>query len=135
MALPEEDLAAFIATALTLVVGQDIVIGPVQEPENGIKAKAVFIVPSGGRPPDDYADGTRLAIRWPDLNLYVRSDERLYSAGLVFARAIREAIIFETIPNHLPGGVQIQEAEPTYLKKDSQGRHVWIMGVTMVTEE
>jgi hypothetical protein len=130
MANPERDLAAKIASALGLVVGTGVFYGRVQPPEDGIPARAVFVIPIGGPKPDNYVNGGAARVRrYSDLQVRVRADLDDVDGGHVFTRQVRDAVHHAVIAGYLE--VECLASEATPLGPDQRGYPEWSVTVRM----
>jgi len=133
MSNPERDLATKLATALGLVVGTGVFYGRVQPPENGIPAKAIFVIPIGGPEAESYCDGGVGLRRYSELQVRVRVDLDDFDGGCVFARQVRDAAHRATVAGY--HDVTVQSSEPAPLGPDHRGHPEWSMTVRMFSEE
>lgn len=128
---PERDLAAHIASALTLVLGTSVFYGMVRPPEDGIPVRAVFCMPTGGPKPTNFC-GVSKVRRFSSVQVRVRYDKDDPDGGIIFARLVRDAIHHATIGGYIE--VETQQSEPAPLGLDRQGYPEWSIPVEMISE-
>ena len=128
---PEIDLAAHIASALTLVVGTDVFSGMVRPKGDGVPARAVFCMPTGGPKPSNFC-GVSKVRRFSPVQVRVRYDQDDEDAGILFARLVRDAVHHATIGGYIE--IETQQSEPSPLGPDRQGLPEWSIPVEMISE-
>ena len=135
MSTPDVDVAArLVAAGIGLTLGTNLFRGKERPPAApGIPHKAVFCLASGGAGPQAYADGTALQLRYPSVQVFVRSDPNDFAAGQTLARAVRDALHHATVAGYV--NVEVVESEPNYLSEDEQGHHLWTVNVDLLLEE
>lgn len=131
---PEQDVAAALAAALTLVVGTDIKYGVKRSPlEPGNDTVSIWVAPTGGPPPEDFlnaaVDGAMFHASLQVLVLSPSSDPDNYSAGLLLARQARDALHTKTIGTYI--AVRVVQSEPFSLGADEAARWEFAFTVTL----
>lgn len=112
---------------------QNMFTGPVKPAGEKIPARAVFLLATGGGPPQAFhSDGHELIE--PTVQVRIRAGKREgYEDGLSLARAIREALQFVPVTGY--ANVKTTEPQPNYLGKDGDGLHEWSVNVTMTAKD
>jgi hypothetical protein len=128
---PNRDLATEIASALSLTLGTNCFYGMVRPPENGIAAKAVFCISSGGPKPTSFLGQTRVR-RFSSVQVRVRGEEDDFDGGELFARQVRDAVHHASIAGYIE--VEAQVSEPAHLGPDRRGYPEWSIPVEMISE-
>lgn len=129
---PEVDVAAALATALSLSVGTDIKYGP-QRPalEPGNDAVTLWVTAYGGPPPEPYlGSGTSLFKGSVQVVcLAAASDPDNQAQALALARSVRDALHL-----HAPSGYSLCTAlssEPAPMQPDDAGRIRFSVNVSL----
>ena len=130
---PDEDVVAYLATALSLTAGTDVFSGPELDPGTYISHKALFCLADGGPPPQQF-NGETTALRRSDVSILVRSDEGKFEAGLLFARSVRDAIHYAAITGYID--VRVLQHEPNWVPGEDADKHFrWTVNVQLFYEE
>jgi len=131
---PASDVATRIASALSLVVGTTVFVGPVRAAKDGVPSKAVFCLNRGGPGPEPYTDGGVGADFWTsEVQVRVRGEARKTESGETFARSVRDAIHTASIAPYFE--IRVLESEPIYLAEDDAGCPEWSINVQLRFKE
>lgn len=124
---PEVDVAAALATALSLTVGTDIKYGPRRSVvEAGDANVTIWVHATGGPAPMPFLNAT-VEGSFYDSSVQVvslsASDD--FAGGLTTARAIRDALHTKTISGYVI--CVADQSEPFYLGQiaEADGQHEW----------
>jgi hypothetical protein len=130
---PDEDLAAHIATTLSLTLDTDVIAAQPDEQDSTIPHQAIFVFPVAGPEPQDHFAPTTTSIMPGNLQVRVRSGVNEHTTGLALARSVRDAIHHAAIAAYI--NVRILSVEPSPLGKDRHGRSSWSIPVEMLFDE
>lgn len=136
MGTPDADIAARLDTALgSLTLGVNLFRGKEQPySSTGIPHQAVFCLATGGPAPEAYLfGGTGVELRYPAVQILVRSNPRDFAGGQALVRTIRDAVHHATIAGYVE--VRVAETEPNYVREDDEGHHAWTINVELISEE
>jgi hypothetical protein len=126
------DVATHIgATVAGFTYLTNVFDGPVR-PVPAAPAKAVFVLATGGPPPEARIGETQ-ADRFPALQIRTRGDKNDFAGGLADARAVRDAVHYAPLAGWVD--VRVQETEPNYLGEDNNGHPEWSVNAELrITE-
>lgn len=133
---PDAIVASTLAAALGApwVVGTTIFRGPMRPVGAGIPEAALFVLATGGTPPEPYLGGAAAAdLSRKAVQVMVRGAPRSRATTATLARAVRDALHKAT----LAGYVQClaQQSEPVYLHEDAGDRSLYSVNVLLVLSE
>ncbi len=123
-------------TEKALVRGVSIFEGPEQPVRAGIvDAKAVFVLPFGGPPPETFKSSTT-SVYSPDVQIITRGDKTSYRDTKNLSNEIRDLMQSDGAPN-IAGYIDVQlvDAEPIYMGQDDKGHPRFALNVKMTKED
>lgn len=129
---PDAAVATHLAAAgLSLVVGTNLFRGPVRPVANGVPAKAVFVLVTGGPGPVPYLDAAENGDTWHfDVQVRIRGERESFAATRTLARGIRNALHRAAISGYL-SALSI-ESEPVFMGFDGSERPEFSTKVRLV---
>ncbi len=134
MAAPETEVATRAAAEVAeLTLGTNIFDGPRREVGANVPVKAVFCSPNGGPAPTAILNTAQTKIRNSNVFILVRSEQEKFTAGILLARAVRDAVHYAPLVGFID--VRVEESEPNYLGQDDARNHEWSMNVNLNNEE
>ena len=114
-------IAASSGNYEALAANVNLFLGPLRDPEDGVPAKCVFVVPVNQRRDAVFV--------YEQIMVEVRSDRNDFAGGLALARACKDALHCPTIPS---GWTDCQvPLGPFYARTDPVGRHIWRLDVSL----
>lgn len=116
MADPALDLANHYITTLGLVGGEDVFAGEILPPGGGVKDQAVFIMPTGGPPPQITMGPASSDVNTSSVQVMIRGDVQDPGATRAFAETVRAATHKAVIAGYM--AVLVNEPKATQMKRD-----------------
>lgn len=126
-------LNANVSALTTSGTSRNLWSGKLRAAEGRIPQECVFVLATGGFPPQGYADTTSINLRMSGVQVFVRSNPRDFEGGQSLARKVRDALHHATIAGYID--VQAVQAEPIYIEEDEDGLHTWSVNFEATHEE
>lgn len=117
-----------ITSPVALDAGRNLFYGPAYDPEATHPAESVFVLGTGG-PTNARFCGTSTDWREYTVQVMIRADRSNYTGGQSLARACLDACHCATVSGYVD--CQVREPDPTYLRIDTRGRHLWSINVRL----
>lgn len=126
----DADIATVLAAGgIGLTSGTNLFTGPERPIGDGIPDEAVFVLASGGYPPEPFIDGSGQDYCISTVQIIVRSAIRSHDSGQTLARDVRDCVHKATIAGYVD--LRVREAEPNYLGQDEQELHTWSLNMEL----
>lgn len=120
----DADICATIAAAVAaLTYGTNLFDGPVRPPSAYVPAACVFVMTSGGPPPQEYNGCPDANLNPNATQVWVRYNVDDYANGKILADAVY-ASMRKATPTSTIGAKALQSA-PFYIGPDKDGHHEW----------
>jgi len=139
---PDDAIAAYIASSSPGpslgTLGATIFTGPVRPPAPPeVPHAGIFVLSTGGPPPDDYFAWNvgQPSIYRGNVQVRVRSNADDYTDGLATARAVRNKLHLATLDLTGQVGCRATNAEPIYLGRDDTEHHEFSVNFTVWWEK
>jgi len=132
---PALDIATHLGADATVTIGgSDAVLGtnlfpgPKRAAGDGIPEAAIFVLETGGYPPDD-TFGTTLPGRTATVQVYIRGPQGAdaYSSARATARAAWKSLHKASISGYV--SIRCMQSEPVYLGPNETDQHVFTINV------
>jgi hypothetical protein len=130
MPAPGADVVTRLNSAVAaLTSGTNLFEGPVRPPRATVPATAVFVLATGGPPPEPYL-GQGIDWRVSNVQATVRGEVGAgFAAGQTLARSVLDAIQRGGLSGYVR--VLVVESEPTYLGQDENGHYLWTVNARL----
>ena len=125
--------AALVTAAIGFTAGTNLFDGPEKPQGTGVPNEAAFVTPYGGPAPEPFLSGADEQ-RYPQVQVFYRSDPDDYAGGETTARAIYGALHHQSIPRAVGGtytNCRALQGAPIPLGIDEHRRHRWSINVEL----
>lgn len=126
---PDLDMLAELTGNYSLTSGTNLFAGPVVVVATGVPDKAVFILATGGAPPQPFIDGSGQDYCRSAVQIRIRSTTEDFPGGQTLARNVRDFLHKRVVSGYVD--IRAREAEPNYLGPDEQGHHEWSVNLDL----